>query len=107
MQEPAFQQFRLVGGTALALQMGHRISIDLDLFTNEDFDSNAIVLALQPMGSLEILVDKPPFLQVRLDDVKVDFLKYPYPFEPRKIMSQKILLKNDHIPGINTLGLCL
>lgn len=80
MLRKEFQQFQLVGGTALALQIGHRISIDLDLFTHEDFDSANIIEALHPLGSLEILVDKPPFLQVRLDEVKVDFLKYPYPF---------------------------
>ncbi|MBK8563524.1 MAG: nucleotidyl transferase AbiEii/AbiGii toxin family protein [Saprospiraceae bacterium] len=92
MQEPTFQQFRLVGGTALALQIGHRISIDLDLFTSEDFDNNAIISAMQPMGRLEILVDKPPFLQVRLDDVKVDFLKYPYPFVSEGIEVEDIRL---------------
>ena len=32
MQEPAFSDMRLVGGTALALQYGHRQSIDLDFF---------------------------------------------------------------------------
>ena len=32
MQEPAFNDMRLVGGTALALQYGHRQSIDLDFF---------------------------------------------------------------------------
>ena len=32
MQEPAFADMRLVGGTALALQYGHRQSIDLDFF---------------------------------------------------------------------------
>ncbi|MEI7587081.1 nucleotidyl transferase AbiEii/AbiGii toxin family protein [Runella sp.] len=33
MSLKALEQFYLVGGTALALQMGHRISVDLDLFT--------------------------------------------------------------------------
>lgn len=35
---------------------------------------------MQRLGNLEVLVDKPPFLQVRLDEVKIDFLKFPYPF---------------------------
>lgn len=80
MQMPELQQFNLVGGTALALQIGHRISIDLDLFTYQDYDSTVIQQALKPLGSLDILVDKPPFLQVRLDNVKLDFLKFPYSF---------------------------
>ncbi|WP_010419577.1 nucleotidyl transferase AbiEii/AbiGii toxin family protein [Anaerophaga thermohalophila] len=36
--KPAFKNLRLVGGTALALQMGHRKSIDLDLFGKVDAD---------------------------------------------------------------------
>ena len=34
-----FSKLRLVGGTSLALQIGHRISVDLDLFGEVDFDS--------------------------------------------------------------------
>ena len=37
MQNEAFHQFRLVGGTALSLQLGHRISVDIDLFTDMDY----------------------------------------------------------------------
>ena len=80
MLMPIFQSFNLVGGTALSLQIGHRISVDLDLFSNHDFDNTAIIQALEPHGNLTVLVDNPPFLQMRLDDVKIDLLKYPYPF---------------------------
>jgi predicted nucleotidyltransferase component of viral defense system len=37
MREKAFDGFRLVGGTALALQLGHRISVDIDLFTDMEY----------------------------------------------------------------------
>ena len=37
MQNDAFDQFRLVGGTALSLQLGHRISVDIDLFTDMNY----------------------------------------------------------------------
>ncbi|WP_240723511.1 nucleotidyl transferase AbiEii/AbiGii toxin family protein [Flavobacterium sp. GT3P67] len=37
MQAEEFRDFRLVGGTALSLQIGHRMSIDIDLFTDEDY----------------------------------------------------------------------
>ena len=39
MQEKAFDSFRLVGGTALALQQGHRVSVDIDLFTDVEYGS--------------------------------------------------------------------
>lgn len=37
MQDETFKEFRLVGGTALALQLGHRISVDIDLFTDREY----------------------------------------------------------------------
>ncbi|MFB2120254.1 nucleotidyl transferase AbiEii/AbiGii toxin family protein [Parapedobacter sp. 2B3] len=43
---PVLNDFHLVGGTALALKYGHRISIDLDLFGLKDFDKNRIVETL-------------------------------------------------------------
>lgn len=39
MNAPVFQNFRLVGGTALSLQIGHRASIDIDLFTDAEYGS--------------------------------------------------------------------
>jgi len=39
---PEFGSFYLAGGTALALQLGHRISKDLDLFSSEKFKTNTI-----------------------------------------------------------------
>jgi predicted nucleotidyltransferase len=39
MVDGPFQQFRLVGGTSLSLQLGHRISVDIDLFTDVSYGS--------------------------------------------------------------------
>jgi len=39
MNAPIFENFRLVGGTALSLQIGHRESIDIDLFSDADYGS--------------------------------------------------------------------
>lgn len=43
MREKAFNGFRLVGGTALTLQLGHRISVDIDLFTDMEYGSMNLV----------------------------------------------------------------
>lgn len=80
MQDATFKQFNLVGGTALALQIGHRISIDLDLFTSEDYSADRILTGLSSIGLVNIVIDNPPFLQVNIDDLKLDFLKFPYSF---------------------------
>jgi len=42
---PFLNQFQLVGGIALSLQLGHRISVDLDLFSNEKFDNEQLIIA--------------------------------------------------------------
>lgn len=39
MHEKLFDPFRLVGGTSLSLQLGHRMSDDIDLFTDQPYDS--------------------------------------------------------------------
>ena len=39
MRMEEFNPFRLVGGTALSLQLGHRLSVDIDLFTDADYGS--------------------------------------------------------------------
>lgn len=39
MKEEVFSEFRLVGGTSLSLQLGHRISVDIDLFTDAEYES--------------------------------------------------------------------
>lgn len=39
MDAEEFKDFRLVGGTALSLQLGHRMSVDIDLFTDADYGS--------------------------------------------------------------------
>ena len=39
MKEDIFKVFRLVGGTALSLQLGHRKSVDIDLFTEAEYGS--------------------------------------------------------------------
>jgi len=68
--------FYLVGGTALALQLGHRNSVDIDLFTHNDFDvdrlSNDLAThfgdAFQQTGSNKIM------LFCFINNVKVDFV---------------------------------
>ena len=39
MDSSVFENFRLVGGTALSLQLGHRISVDIDLFSDDSYGS--------------------------------------------------------------------
>ena len=52
---PAFSNLRLVGGTGLALQIGHRISIDLDLFGKIEADEFEVTNSLGKTGKVTIL----------------------------------------------------
>ena len=47
MKVPQLMDFYLVGGTALALYYGHRLSIDLDLFSTTDFQNEVLLPALE------------------------------------------------------------
>ena len=42
MSDNYFEEFKLVGGTALALKIGHRISIDIDLFSSTPFNASEL-----------------------------------------------------------------
>ena len=78
MQDAYFASFSLVGGTALALQYGHRISVDLDLFSETPFDTNALYQHLFRYGELEVLGVSHDALNVFINQIKVDFIHYPY-----------------------------
>jgi predicted nucleotidyltransferase component of viral defense system len=79
MSDPTFDQFNLVGGTALSLQIGHRLSIDLDLFGIKSLDQNRISTSLSKLGNLTENSKSEIFYGVFLDELKIDFLEYPYP----------------------------
>lgn len=71
--------FYLAGGTALALHLGHRISVDLDFFTPEIFSVAQVRDALSTIGSFIITSQSEDgTLNGRLDDVSVSFFIYPY-----------------------------
>jgi len=82
MEIPELQEFCLVGGTALSLMYGHRISEDLDLFTNTNFDNSAILEGLiKEFGDEFVMEDKPAFFGIfcYIGNVKVDIVRFPHP----------------------------
>lgn len=71
---------RLVGGTSLALQYGHRNSVDLDFFGCIKVDDEELVARLKCYGTLQILKLAPNIKIFDLDGVKVDIVNYSYPW---------------------------
>ncbi len=73
--------FYLVGGTALSLQYGHRISVDIDLFCNEKFENEIILKALEKEfgKALEYEGGFTRFgIFCFINNVKVDIVHYPH-----------------------------
>jgi predicted nucleotidyltransferase component of viral defense system len=71
--------FYLSGGTALALQLGHRVSEDLDFFSGQRFDPILLQEAIEKTGRLTSTELAENTLNTFFNDVKVQFLYYPYP----------------------------
>ena len=77
----ALQGFSLVGDTALSLHYGHRLSIDLDLFSTEKFDPNEMVEVLLEAYGNRLEVESKNIkwgVFCYIDGVKVDVIHYPH-----------------------------
>ena len=79
MSENIFSDFNLVGGTSLALQMGHRNSIDIDLFGNSEINFPLFIEKLSEFGEVKVAQSTKNILITKINDVKVDFVNYKYP----------------------------
>ena len=66
----------MAGGTALALQIGHRRSIDFDFFTEGDFDTARVVQHLRKIGKFELFDRSEDTLNGTVNDVQVSFFSY-------------------------------
>ena len=73
------QGFYLAGGTGLALQMGHRRSVDLDLFSQSEFSPTDLRAQLGDLSGLRVRQVVRGTIHLELRDVLVSFLHYPYP----------------------------
>lgn len=71
----------LAGGTALALQMGHRISEDFDFLTSKAFKTDRLLSEIRSFArSHQVLMEEDGALTCMINEIKVSFLKYDYPF---------------------------
>lgn len=73
---PEVQDTRLVGGTSLALQYGHRQSVDLDFFGCLPEDKDVLIDAVKRVGGVTVLNRSKSILQMVMNQVKVDFVDY-------------------------------
>jgi hypothetical protein len=75
-----FKDYFLVGGTALALQLGHRVSDDIDLFTRDDINKDEILdfLNKEYNGKYQINNIQKIIFQLTINDIKVNLVKHDY-----------------------------
>jgi len=76
-----FPEYYLVGGTALALQIGHRTSIDFDLFSAEEMPPGFLnkVKRIFKGFKIKTIINLSEQLSIETNNTKIDFVKYPYP----------------------------
>lgn len=96
-KDRVFENFMLVGGTALALHIGHRLSVDIDLFTRDEFPLQETIEHLEEKYRFQLQFSHDNTLKGIIDGVFVDFIRHNYHFvnEPIRVEGLKIASKPD------------
>jgi len=81
-----------VGGTSLALQIGHRNSVDLDLFGNVPYSGEELRESLSTNHKLTIITESKNIKIYLLDGVKVDIVNYGYSWIEEAVSEDNLLL---------------
>ena len=99
MQDYEFKDFFLAGGTALSLQIGHRISIDLDMFSFNPFDNNILLEYLENAYSFQSDYQAKNTLKGQINNTKVDFITHNYP-----LISPLNLVENTRLASMEDIA---
>jgi hypothetical protein len=78
-RQSALDGFYLAGGTALALHIGHRRSVDLDFFSPATIDGDGLLAKVQALPGVQVVTRAIDTLHVHATEAKVSFRAYPYP----------------------------
>jgi len=87
-----FPDFYLAGGTGLALQLGHRISVDFDLFWPKNIPNELLskVRRIYQDFEIKVVVNHPEQLTTTIEGINISFGKYPFPVISKFIEHQGI-----------------
>ena len=99
MAEPLLNNFTLVGGTALALHFGHRISEDIDLFSWEPFDIDFLLNKLSGKMQFETAATTPIGAHLFIEQVKTDLVYFPV-----KPIRETIVMEDVRLLGIEDIA---
>ncbi len=87
-----FKELRLVGGTSLGLQLGHRLSIDLDFFGKIEMNKDVLIGELKTIGDVNILSYSNAIKIFTINNIKVDIVNYNYPWIDKCLLEDDIRL---------------
>ena len=92
--------FYLAGGTAAALQLGHRQSVDLDFFSPHPFDPEQLIGQLAGLGDLRVAHVAAGTLHVYVNGVRTSFFHYGYP-----LIDPFVSYQGMHLAGLRDISL--
>ena len=95
---PILKDCRLVGGTSLALQIGHRKSVDLDFFGKVEVLPEELEEELRRFGNLEVRKNSGNIHLFVLNGIHIDIVNFPYPWQHEAIKEDGLRLA--HIEDI-------
>lgn len=101
-------RFYLAGGTALALQINHRTSLDFDFYTEKKFDLKELHRVLEKkFKKITLLQKSEGTLIVKIDSLSVSFFRYPYPliFPPIKYGKFPPLASKEDIAAMKIIAI--
>ncbi|MBQ9538457.1 MAG: nucleotidyl transferase AbiEii/AbiGii toxin family protein [Treponema sp.] len=92
MEAPLLRQTRLVGGTALALQYGHRSSVDLDFFGEVEATTEELSQVLGQVGAVTLMGQGKMIKGFVVDGVRIDIVSYAYPWIEEAVVEDGLRL---------------
>lgn len=89
----SIEDYYMIGGTALSIQLGLRESFDFDFCVPKQFNNEMLIEELKKLGTLEVLQNQKGTCDVVLNGVQVSFFYYPNP-----VINE--LVKTEEIPSL-------
>lgn len=93
-EEVSINDYYMIGGTALSLQLGLRESYDFDFCVKGEFNNELLLEELKKMGNIEVIQNQKGTCDVLLNGVQVSFFYYP-----NKVL--KDFIKVEEMPNLN------
>lgn len=94
MDDEKLKDFYLVGGTALALMLGHRMSVDIDLFTTAEFNGDETARYLRDNYNAVFKTFRNNYIAGYMEDIQFDMLIHQYPHVMPLVNAEEIRMSS-------------